>query len=202
MQNGNPPGVRGTSASPNPRGSSSDARRSPRQPEGRTATEFVTIAVVVAPWGLRGELKARLETDFPQRFALLKMVYLGPERQPFEFEGFRQHGEQGLLKLEGCDDRDAAQALSGMEVQIPIAEAMPLAPGQYYEFQLRGLSVSTEDGESLGVLQEVLFTGSNAVYVVHGPRGEVLLPVLNDVVLQVNLEDGQMTVRLPPGLVD
>ena len=174
----------------------------PRRPDGETPPKLLTIAVVTGSWGLRGEVRVRLETDFPERFARLKSVYLGPKRQPFEFEGFRQHGDRGLLKLKGCDNPEAAKLLSGLEVQIPVAEAMPLPPGRYYEFQLKGLNVYTEDGESLGVLEEVLFTGSNAVYVVCGPRGEVLLPVLKDVVLQVDLEAGRMIVRLPPGLID
>ena len=227
----NPPDVRRPgSFSPTPEGSSSAVRRRdsrylsgdtslrprdgetvprprdgetvPRPRDGETSPEFLTIAVVIGSWGLRGEVKVRLETDFPERFARLKTVYLGPKQQPFEFEGFRQHGDRGLLKLRGCDDPEAAKELSGLEVQIPVAEAMPLPPGRYYEFQLKGLSVYTEDGESLGVLDEVLFTGSNAVYVVCGSRGEVLLPVLKDVVLQVDLEAGRMIVRLPPGLID
>lgn len=168
----------------------------------RRIPEYLTIATVLAPRGIRGELKVRIETDFPERFALLTRVYLGPEHRPFDFEGFRQYKGHGLLKLKGCDDRTAAEGLRGMEVQIPLQEAMPLGPGEYYEYQIEGLAVWTEDGEHLGVVEEVLFTGSNAVYVTHGPRGEVLIPALKDVVLEVDLEAGRMVVRLPPGLLD
>ena len=163
--------------------------------------EFLTIAVVLAPWGLRGELKVRLETDFPDRFARLTTVYLGGEREPFEFEGFRRHKEYGLLKLKGCENREAAQKLRGMDVRIPIGEAMPLRPRQYYEHQIEGLDVVTEEGQALGTIQEVLFTGSKPVYVIQGPRGEVLIPALKDVVREIDVEAGQMVVRLPPGLV-
>jgi 16S rRNA processing protein RimM len=89
-----------------------------------------------------------------------------------------------------------------MDVQIPLQEAMPLGPGEYYEHQILGLAVWTEDGDPLGAIEEVLLTGSNAVYVTHGPRGEVLIPALEDVVREVDLEAGRMIVRLPPGLLD
>jgi 16S rRNA processing protein RimM len=168
----------------------------------RRVPEYLTIATIIAPRGLRGELKVRIETDFPERFARLTRVYVGPERRPFDFEGFRQYKRHGLLKLKGCDDRTAADELRGMDVQIPLEEAMPLEAGEYYVYQIEGLAVWTEDGKPLGVIEEVIFTGSNAVYVTQGPQGEVLIPALEDVVLEVDLERERMIVRLPPGLLD
>jgi len=162
----------------------------------------MSVARVLRPHGVRGELKVRLETDFPERFALLKRVYLGPDYLPFELESFRNLPGYGLLKLKGLDDRTSAQALSGMDVQIPISEAMPLPAGEYYEHEIVGLAVWSEDGQQLGVIEEVLFTGSNAVFICVGAGGEVLVPNLPEVVIKVDLEGGRMTVRLPAGLVD
>jgi len=87
-------------------------------------------------------------------------------------------------------------------VQIPIAEAWPLPTGQYYVYELEGLEVCTEEGESLGHLTDVLFTGANPILVTQGPRGEILIPKLKEVVLKIDPEAGRITVRLPPGLVD
>ncbi len=168
----------------------------------RCVPEYLTIATVLSSWGTRGEAKVRIETDFPDRFTLLTRVYLGAEHQVFELEGFRQHSGYGLLKLKGCDSPEAAGKLRGMEVQIPLADAMPLPAGQYYVYQIEGLAVFTEDGKALGTIDKVLFTGSNAVYVIHGPRGEVLIPKIEGVVLEVDLKAGRMTVRPPPGLLD
>jgi len=195
MQNESLPDVRGCASAPQGGGEQSPAVR-------RYVPEVLTIATVLAPWGLRGELKVRIETDFPDRFARLSHVLLGAEREPFEVEGFRQQQGYGLLKLKGCNDRDAAERLRDMEVQIPLSEAVPLPAGQYYAYQVQGLAVCTEEGEPLGTIEEVLFTGGNAVYVTQGPLGEVLIPVLKDVVLKTDLEAGQVTVRLPAGLLD
>jgi 16S rRNA processing protein RimM len=168
----------------------------------RLIPQYLTIATVLAPFGLRGELKVRIETDFPERFARLTQVYLGPNHEPFTFEAFRLHKGFGLLKLKGCDSRDEADGLRGWEVQIPLEEAVPLPPGQYYTYQIEGLAVYTEEEEYLGAVEEVLSTGSNAVHVVQGPLGEVLIPALADVIVNIDLEAGRMIVRLPPGLLD
>jgi 16S rRNA processing protein RimM len=116
-------------------------------------------------------------------------------------EGLRFHTKVLLLKLDGTDDRNAADELRGMLVQIPVEEAVPLEEGEYYLFQLVGVRVETEDGEWLGQIVDVIETGANDVYVVRGPRGEVLLPAVDNIVLQLDLESKQMVVHLLPGLL-
>ncbi len=142
-----------------------------------------------------------IETDFPERFEWLKRVYLGEEATPFVLEGSRLHKRQTLLKLRGCDDREAAEKLRGRLVQIPIEEAMPLGEDEYYVYQIVGLDVCTTEGELLGKVSEVLFTGANDVYVVQGEKGEMLIPAVEDVVLEVDLAGGRLTVELMEGLI-
>ena len=101
-------------------------------------------------------MKVEIMTDFPDRFSLLRKVYLGPEAAPFVLESFRQHKGAALLKLEGCHDRAAVERLRGQWVQIPFEEAMPLEQGEYYEHQIVGLAVWTAGGEYLGTVGEVL----------------------------------------------
>jgi 16S rRNA processing protein RimM len=146
-------------------------------------------------------MKVEILTDWPERFALLECVYLGEEAVPYRLERFRLHRRYALLKLAGCDDRNAAGDLREQVVQVPREEAMPLDEGEYYVYQIEGLEVWTDEGESLGQVVEVLFTGSNEVYVVRGPRGEVLIPAIADVILRVDLEEGRLIVRPMDGLI-
>ena len=162
---------------------------------------YLVVGRIVAPWGVRGEVKVALETDFPERFKRLKRVYLGERMTSFVLEGSRLHKGHALLKLGGYDDRDAAEKLRGQLVQIPIEEAMPLGEGEYYVYQIVGLEVWTTEGEHLGRVSEVLFTGANDVYVVHGEKGEILIPAIEDVVLKVDLAGGRLTVELMEGLI-
>jgi 16S rRNA processing protein RimM len=99
---------------------------------------YLVIGRIVAPWGVRGEVKVAIETDFPERFKWLKRVYLGEKATSFALEGSRLHKGHALLKLGGCDDHDAAEKLRGQLVQIPVEEAMPLGEDEYYVYQIVG----------------------------------------------------------------
>lgn len=168
-----------------------------RIPEPR----YLAIARIVKAWGVHGQLKLQVLTDLPDRLDRLKRVYVGPRAAPHDVVRFRRQRNGWFLQLADVPDLDAAKALQGQLVQIAREDAAPLEPGQFYEHQIVGLSVVTADGEPLGQVAEVLATGANDVYVVHGPRGEVLLPARVEVVRQIDLEAGTMTVTLPPGLL-
>jgi 16S rRNA processing protein RimM len=156
---------------------------------------------VLKPWGVRGELKLEVLTSFPEKLGRLSHVYLGSKAVPHDVAHFHWHSGELLLLLADVRDRNAAEALRGQLVQIAREDAMPLEEGQFYEHQIIGLSVVTTEGEPLGQVVQVLVTGANDVYVVQGPRGEVLLPARVEVVREIDLDAGTMTVALLPGLL-
>jgi 16S rRNA processing protein RimM len=164
----------------------------------------LAVGQVVGVHGVRGELKVEILTDDPDRLGRLRRVYVGrgdEEPQPVRLAGCRLHQGRALIKLAGCDDRDAAVALRGSFLQIPLAEANPLGEGEYYEHQILGLAVWTAAGEPLGEVVEILHTGANDVYVVRGPgHKEILIPAIANVVRQVDLEAGRLIVELLEGL--
>lgn len=167
---------------------------------------YFVIGRVLRPHGVRGELRVEITTDRPEQLRRHTHFYLARPESPetvrrCPIEKSRQHKGVLLLKLEGCDDRNGADELRGMLVQIPTEEAEPLGEGEYYHFQLIGLAVETESGERLGQVVEVLETGANDVYVVRGIRGEVLLPAVDDVIRAIDLESKRMMVRLLPGMM-
>ena len=173
-----------------------------RAPEPR----FLVIGQVAGVHGLRGELKVDILTDDPHRFGLLERVFVGLEDEepvPWLLEGYRLHKGRALLKLGNCDDRITADTLRGYLIQVPLEEALPLEDGQYFEHQVIGLDVWTTDGEYLGEVVEILYTGANEVYVIGGgPAGrELLIPAIEEVVLEVDLEGGRLVVKLLEGLV-
>jgi 16S rRNA processing protein RimM len=153
---------------------------------------------------LRGELKVNIVTEDPHRFALLDHVFLGLEGQepmPWRLASYRLHKGRALLSVEGVADREAAAALRGYLVQVPIEYAIPLEEDEYYEHQILGLGVESDEGEVLGEVIEVLYTGANEVYVVRADDGrEILIPAIEPVVREVDLEEGRMVVHLMEGL--
>ncbi len=162
---------------------------------------YLVVARIVSPQGNRGEVKATIVTDFPERFDTTSAVYVGPEYQRYEVERHRYLTDVVVLKLRGIDTIDQAEQLRGQLVQVPEDEAVSLPPGHYFWHQVLGLRVVTLDGEELGRIDDIIQTGSNDVYVVHGGKGELLLPAIKQVIKTVDLDKGIMVVELMPGLL-
>jgi 16S rRNA processing protein RimM len=162
---------------------------------------YLTIGRVLKPWGFRGELKIEIMTDFPERFASLKTVYLGEDAQPFPVERARLLGKAVGLKLKGIDTEQAAARLRSQLVQIPTDEAVPLPEGKYYLYQLIGLRVKTMQGQDLGEVVDILETGANNVYVVKNDKREILIPAIEPVVKKVDLKNGEILIEPMEGLL-
>ncbi len=162
---------------------------------------YLTIGRVLKPWGFRGELKIDLMTDFPERFASLKTVYLGDDAKPFPVERAHLVSKAVRLKLKGIDTELAAARLRNQLVQIPTDEAVPLPDGKYYLYQLVGLRVKTMQGQDLGEVVDVLETGANNVYVVKSGEREILIPAIEPVVKKVDLANGEMLIEPMEGLL-
>jgi len=169
----------------------------------RAEPDFLVIGRIVKPHGVRGEVLVKVLTDFPERFETMQSVLVGKvgAGRTYTVETRRWHKGMVLLGFAGITDRNAAETLRGLYLQIPIAEAMPLEPDTYYHHQLQGLTVLTDDGTLLGELVDILETGANDVYIVRGPQGEILLPATEEVVRTIDLEAGQMIVHLLEGLL-
>jgi 16S rRNA processing protein RimM len=114
----------------------------------------------------------------------------------------RGHKRFRLMHLDGFDSATAAEALVGAEVAIDANELPAAGPNEFYHRDLIGLHVWTSDGRELGTVAEVLSTGSNDVCVVRGNSGESLIPLIADVVHEVDLAGGRLVVVPLPGLLD
>lgn len=152
-----------------------------------------------------GEVRVEILTAYPERLSLHPHLFLSRADSPEppqcrRVEKLRQSNRALLVKLEDCDDRDAAEQLREMLVQIPVEDAVPLENGEYYLYQLIGVSVETAGGEKLGEVVDVIETGANEVYVVRGPSGELLVPAIGDVVQHLDLKARRLVVHLLPGL--
>ena len=110
----------------------------------------------------------------------------------------KQQGKNFLMRFREYTVREAAQRLTGQLLTVTRAEAAPLDEGEYYVFDIVGLTVYDEEGHEFGTVENVLKTGSNDVYVVRAEDGrEILIPALRAVVLAIDVPGGRMTVRLP-----
>lgn len=126
---------------------------------------------------------------------------MGDDSRPQRMVSLRPHQGRFLLKLIGCSDRNEAERFRGADLKIPADQIGMLPAGVYYHWQILGLQVVDAAGNSLGAVEEILETGGNDVYVVRAAgRPELLLPAISSVILQVDLEAGQIRVSVPEGL--
>ena len=166
----------------------------------RSNSTPVIVGRIRSAWGIRGDVSVEVLSDAPNRFAPGSVLRL--KGKPARVERSRK-GKRGLLvKLDAADDRTQAETLRGEELTVLPGEVEPLPDGMYYHFQILDMRVVTEDGERIGAVSEIIVTGGNDVYVVHEEgRRDILIPALPDVVLDVDVANGVMTVSLPDGLV-
>jgi 16S rRNA processing protein RimM len=163
------------------------------------APPWLLVGRVVAPFGVRGEMRVALETEFPERLAR-RPLYLGPERRLMRVERVRMHQRDALVKLASIETPEAAAELRGAELYIAQEDAAPLPPGRYYLHQIIGLPVWTTTGERYGEVRDVLSRPANDVYVVQHEGREVLMPAISDVVKAIDLDAGRIVIEVVPGL--
>lgn len=164
----------------------------------------LTIGEIVAPFGLAGEMKVRLETDFPERFTRLRQVCVreaSGQARLFDVESTRPHKGQILLRLRGIDSIEDAETLRNTFVQVRVQDATRLPSNEFYIHDLLGCEVVTEQGRVLGSLTNILRGGANDVYVIGQGKDEILLPAVKDVVRQVDLPRRRIVVSPTPGLL-
>jgi 16S rRNA processing protein RimM len=163
----------------------------------------VPIGRFSSPHGVRGEIKFRPYEGVEDFIWEEVFVSLGGSEKSIEVLKVREHTGCFLLTLGGYGQREESAALSGVEVLVPEDTLPELEEGEYYYKDLVGLEVRTDDGRGLGHIKEVFAAGpGNEVFEVQGPYGEVLLPVTEETILEVNIEKGFVLVHLLEGLLD
>ncbi|MDQ5826011.1 MAG: ribosome maturation factor RimM [Chloroflexota bacterium] len=177
----------------------SDASPPASQVPAPQVPEHLIVGQVVAPFGVRGEMKVNILTQFPERLAKMAEVILAPyeyedlgdptsrrpvlrprtrtpqglvaprKPTPFQVETTRVHKGQLLLKVQGVDTPEAVEVLKNYWVLVPIEKAKKLPKGSYYLYQIVGLEVYDTTRRYIGKIEDVLTLTANDVYVVRGP---------------------------------
>jgi len=150
------------------------------------------------PHGVKGEMLMEVLTGFPERLHPGKEVYIGEQHEPARLRSLRPNDKMLLVGLAGIETPEEAGRFRNALVFVRAADLPPLPEGEYYHHELIGMVVKNERGEILGELIAVLETGANDVYEVRTPGGDdLLLPAVEDVILDVNPGQRTMTVRPP-----
>ena len=167
-----------------------------------TPPAFLLVGKLHRPHGVRGEMILSVMTDFPERLKPETVVYLGPGHDPVTIKSIRHHNRGGLIALEGYTSREEVNHLRNLELFVRADDRPPLPEGEYYLHQIIGLQVISDEGQILGAVADWLETGANGVFIVQDDDGkEILLPDIDEVIVKIDLDAGQMVVHLLEGLI-
>ena len=167
--------------------------------------DLLRVGVIANTHGIRGEVKVFPTTDEKERFKDLKKVILdmGKEQGVLEIQSVRFFKNLVILKFKGIDNINDIEMYKGKDLLVTREDAVPLEEGEYFIADLLDLDVYSDEDEKIGVLYDVMQTGANDVYVVKTEEGkEILLPAIDECILDINLEESRMTVHIMEGLLD
>ena len=162
------------------------------------------IGQIVNTFGIKGFVKVNPFVDDVSRFNDLKKVYLkrNKELKELEVEDVKYHKNMVLVKFKGIDRVEEAEALRNSYLEVDRENAIELQEGEYFIADLLGLNVVTEEGKTLGKLDDIFNTGSNDIYVVKAEDGkQLLLPAISEVIKKINLNENKIVVHLLEGLI-
>ncbi len=162
------------------------------------------IGQIVNTFGIKGIVKVKPFTDDIKRFDNLKTVYIKKSntQKEYEIEEVKYHKDMVLIKFKGVDTVEQAELLRNAYLTISRDSEEKLEEGRYYIVDMLGLEVYTDEQVLLGTLDDIFNTGSNDIYVVKDKQGkQILLPAIQDVIKQIDMENRKMIVHLLPGLV-
>ena len=167
-------------------------------------TNYLEIGQIVNTFGIKGMVKVKPFTDNIERFSNLEKIYIKNKsgQTEYKIQEVKYHKNMVLIKFEGIENPEQADLLRNSYLIVDRETEEPLEAGRYYIVDMIGLDVFTDDNEYLGKLEDIYNTGSNDIYVVKNELGkQVLLPAIEDVIKNIDMDNKKVIVHLIPGLV-
>ncbi len=163
--------------------------------------EKIKIGKIVNAVGLKGEVKVYNYSDSPEAYERADAIYMGDALLAVENVRLQKH--MVILKLSGIDDRNGAEAAKGKDLFITEADLPVLPAGQFYVRDLIGMAVKEQDGTPLGKVVNVLQNTAQDIFEVERENGkQLLIPKVDEFVINIDMRQGEIEVRLPAGLLD
>lgn len=168
--------------------------------------DMALVGRVARAHGVRGQVIVNAETDFPdERFRPGTELLLrrpGGQPEPITLTSVRFHRGRPIIGIRGVDDMNAATALSGAEIRVPVAELQTLPAGTYYRHDLVGCVVQTEDGVTVGEVVGVEGSLTRSRLVVRTECGEALIPLADEICRRIDPAGKRIVIRPPAGLIE
>ena len=173
------------------------------------SNDWLSVGKIVGVQGLQGELRVNPASDFPERFTTPGPRWLrsnkGSEPKEIQLKKGRQLPGKSLfvVRLEGIDNRSAAEALVGQDVLVSADDRPELAEGEFHLLDLVGLEVRLmADGPPIGTVSDLISGGNDLLELTKANGRKLLIPFVEAIVPEVRLEEGWLLLTPPPGLLE
>lgn len=167
----------------------------------KSTMDLVVIGKIVNVVGLKGAVKVQNYSDEPDRFETIEKVYI--ENNQYKITHVRYQKAMVILQLDKVETRNDAEKLRGKEIAMAAEDLWELPEGQYYIRDLLGSKVLLEDNSLLGTLEEIKTDTSQDLYCIKTLQGNIVyLPGVKEFVRNIDLEERQIIVRVPDGLLE
>ncbi|MDX8362276.1 ribosome maturation factor RimM [Cytobacillus sp. IB215316] len=169
--------------------------------------KWYNVGKIVNTHGIKGEVRVISKTDFAEeRYELGNKLYIftGEDNQPIEVvvKSHRLHKNFDLLTFEGYHNVNEVEKYKGSLLKVPEDQLSELDEGEFYFHEIIGCHVYTDEAKELGTVKEILTPGANDVWVVKGHNNqEILIPYIDDIVLDINIHDKKIVIKPLEGLL-
>ena len=165
--------------------------------------ELLVVGRVARSHGNKGQVIVNPDTDFADdRFQAGRVLLIGEAAEPLSVVNARFHQGRPVIALEGIDSIDAAERLTGAELKLRTSELAKLPDGTFYRHELVGCEVQDTDGRIIGEVAAVEGPMDRSRLVIHAPHGEVLIPLVSDICVEVAPAERKIRIRAPEGLIE
>jgi len=162
------------------------------------------LGMVLKPHGLKGELYISLDTDYPEDYQEMESVFLlqNGKLVPFFIEHIQLKNREALVKFEDVENKEAALSIRGCSLHLPLTDLPELSGSQFYFHEIDGFQIEDSKKGKLGLVKEVFEAGPQDLIGMEYKGKEVLIPINDEVILNVDRDKELLTVRLPEGLLE
>lgn len=170
-----------------------------------TVDDCYQLGYVIKPHGLRGEVQIFLDVDSPKEYETIESVFVlqGQQLVPFFIESIAVRAEKAIVAFEEVESIEAAKALKGASLFLPLNNLPELDGDDFYYHELAGFALKGKDGELIGEIQSVLDAGAqDLLEVKHTSGKEILVPLTDELIERVDKKEKELVMEIPEGLLD
>jgi 16S rRNA processing protein RimM len=167
-------------------------------------TDCFYLGNITKPFGYKGEVDIFLDVDEPKNYAKLDAVFVELKGQliPYFIENIRLKNNHAVVKFQDIQP-DSVQSLIGAKLYLPLAALPKLDGNKFYFHEVMGFSITDAEFGELGTLENIMDNGPQPIFQIkHSSGKEILIPILDDFIVDVNRENRSITTQAPEGLID